>query len=335
MLSLYGAGDRAAALRAYQRFRKVVAEETGLEPCQPIQDLHQRILASGSVFDLRLPANRSISSNGSSDPIPRQLPRDPADFVGRGEELVQLRCHEALPGRTAGLPTMSSPSPDPRVRVSRPWPYGPRTWSATAFRAGSSTPTCTNVPGHPAARTPGGARQVPASPGSRPAHRSRRRRRGRSPVAQPARRQGRPRRARRRRRSGPGPSSAVGAEGQHDPADQPADLRPGRQLRSCANQQDEPDGGGHHARAAGGRRAGRQGRPGDDAPGRPLRKPAAGRGHRGGQAGEPAPAMPTASGRFPQRPTRRVVARTCLATRSAPARRVCDHLVSLILLIRT
>ncbi|WP_371779547.1 AfsR/SARP family transcriptional regulator [Streptosporangium subroseum] len=92
MLSLYGAGDRAAALRAYQRFRKVVAEETGLEPCQPIQDLHQRILASGSVFDLRLPAKSiHLVEAAPCDPIPHQLPRDPADFVGRGDELVQLR----------------------------------------------------------------------------------------------------------------------------------------------------------------------------------------------------------------------------------------------------
>lgn len=92
MLGLYGAGDRAAALRAYQRLRKTVVEETGLEPSHLIQDLHQQMIASGSVFDLKFPPKPfHLVDAAPRDPIPRQLPCDPGDFVGRTEELVRLR----------------------------------------------------------------------------------------------------------------------------------------------------------------------------------------------------------------------------------------------------
>jgi DNA-binding SARP family transcriptional activator len=116
MLSLYGAGDRDAALRAYQRLRKTVVQESGLEPCSPIQDLHQRILASDSVVELIASPEpvRAVEAL-QQVPVPRQLPRDPADFVGR----------------------TSSRSPERPGRVSRPWPCGPRIWSATVFRVGS------------------------------------------------------------------------------------------------------------------------------------------------------------------------------------------------------
>ncbi|WP_406317250.1 tetratricopeptide repeat protein [Streptosporangium sp. NBC_01639] len=91
MLGLYGAGDRAAALSTYQGLRKTIVEETGLEPSRPIQNLHQRILASASVLDLTAPqAPLPAVEARPQAPIPRQLPRDPADFVGRAEELVRL-----------------------------------------------------------------------------------------------------------------------------------------------------------------------------------------------------------------------------------------------------
>ncbi|MFF5212631.1 BTAD domain-containing putative transcriptional regulator [Streptosporangium sp. NPDC000396] len=92
MLGLYGTGDRPAALEAYQRLRKALREETGLDPSQPIQDLHQRILTSSNLPDpTSRPGSAHLTQTSRSTPVPRQLPRDPTDFVGRVEELVQLR----------------------------------------------------------------------------------------------------------------------------------------------------------------------------------------------------------------------------------------------------
>ncbi|GGL03674.1 AfsR/SARP family transcriptional regulator [Planomonospora parontospora] len=90
MLALHRSGDRVGALEAYQRFRKVLVEETGLEPGRQVQELHQRILTSGSETGPVPSAGASQPSEARPAP-PRQLPRDLTGFVGRTEELVRLR----------------------------------------------------------------------------------------------------------------------------------------------------------------------------------------------------------------------------------------------------
>ncbi|MEU6738658.1 AfsR/SARP family transcriptional regulator [Streptosporangium sandarakinum] len=94
MLALHGAGDRAAALHAYERLAKAVMERTGLEPSPTLRDLHRRIISSTEVTRPASPgAERStgISVTAGTVPVPHQLPRDPGGFVGRAEELVRLR----------------------------------------------------------------------------------------------------------------------------------------------------------------------------------------------------------------------------------------------------
>jgi DNA-binding SARP family transcriptional activator len=44
MLALYRSERRADALRVYQSARKILIDELGLEPCMPLQDLHEAIL---------------------------------------------------------------------------------------------------------------------------------------------------------------------------------------------------------------------------------------------------------------------------------------------------
>ncbi|GGP78638.1 AfsR/SARP family transcriptional regulator [Streptosporangium pseudovulgare] len=94
MLALHGAGDRAAALHAYERLAKAVMERTGLEPSPTLRDLHRRIISSTEVTRPASPGperSTGISVTAGTVPVPHQLPRDPGGFVGRAEELVQLR----------------------------------------------------------------------------------------------------------------------------------------------------------------------------------------------------------------------------------------------------
>ncbi|MFI7639093.1 AfsR/SARP family transcriptional regulator [Nonomuraea sp. NPDC049400] len=52
MLALYRCGRRADALAEYTRARKILVEETGLDPAEELHDIHQRILAQDSSLDL-------------------------------------------------------------------------------------------------------------------------------------------------------------------------------------------------------------------------------------------------------------------------------------------
>ncbi|MEU6945149.1 BTAD domain-containing putative transcriptional regulator [Streptomyces sp. NPDC046316] len=85
MLALHHSGRPADALRHYQDTRRTLAEELGIDPGRPLQELHQRILQADA--SLAVPA-RASTAPGS--PVPRQLPAPPPLFAGRDEELGQL-----------------------------------------------------------------------------------------------------------------------------------------------------------------------------------------------------------------------------------------------------
>jgi DNA-binding SARP family transcriptional activator len=52
MVALFRAGRRADALRAYQRARRVLHDELGLEPARPLRDLHRSILLAHQRSDV-------------------------------------------------------------------------------------------------------------------------------------------------------------------------------------------------------------------------------------------------------------------------------------------
>ena len=76
MLALYRAGQQAEALAEYQKIRERLADELGVDPGQPLQELHQQILRA------------EVSVSGRQ--VPRQLPAGVRNFVGRDEELRLL-----------------------------------------------------------------------------------------------------------------------------------------------------------------------------------------------------------------------------------------------------
>ncbi|MGX4692076.1 BTAD domain-containing putative transcriptional regulator [Streptomyces sp. JNUCC 63] len=87
MLSLYRAGRRPEALEVFQRIRRVLTRELGLEPCSELQRLHQQMLAGDRRLDL--PGGRTTVRGASADEPPVTLPGS-VPLMGRDAELTQV-----------------------------------------------------------------------------------------------------------------------------------------------------------------------------------------------------------------------------------------------------
>lgn len=97
MLALYRGGRQADALAAYQRLRRTLDEELGIEPSQPLRDLELAVLRQDSSLDAPAPAVTMLPADPVA-PVPAQLPPAMAAFAGRGGELADL---DALLSRSA------------------------------------------------------------------------------------------------------------------------------------------------------------------------------------------------------------------------------------------
>lgn len=97
MVALYRSGRQADALTTYQRLRRRLVEELGIEPSPQLQALHRRILhqdlddQSNEVVEGALP---DISTPG----VRRVLPNTTTSFVGRRDETERV---EAMLGSHA------------------------------------------------------------------------------------------------------------------------------------------------------------------------------------------------------------------------------------------
>ncbi|MFG2332172.1 BTAD domain-containing putative transcriptional regulator [Streptomyces sp. NPDC048604] len=87
MLSLYRAGRRPDALEVFQKIRRVLIRELGLEPCSDLQWLHQQVLAGDRGLDL--PAGRPMVHAAPESRPPVKLPAD-APLIGRDTELARV-----------------------------------------------------------------------------------------------------------------------------------------------------------------------------------------------------------------------------------------------------
>jgi DNA-binding SARP family transcriptional activator len=87
MLALYRCGQKAEALRWFDRARRRLAAELGADPAPRLQRLHQQVLRADPALD---PPGREPTVVAEIVPVPRQLPGDVPAFTGREGELAAL-----------------------------------------------------------------------------------------------------------------------------------------------------------------------------------------------------------------------------------------------------
>jgi DNA-binding SARP family transcriptional activator len=87
--ALYRSGRQADALAAYDRIRRRLADELGVDPGPVLQQLHQWIL-SGDPAAMAAPQRASGEPAPSDRTVPRQLPSAVPGFVGRATQLERL-----------------------------------------------------------------------------------------------------------------------------------------------------------------------------------------------------------------------------------------------------
>ncbi|MEU6171633.1 tetratricopeptide repeat protein [Streptantibioticus parmotrematis] len=94
MQALYRDDRQAEALEAFRTLRQTLADELGVEPSAPLQDLHARILNADPTLR-RTPAKAATATGAARNAArPRrascQLPSETRSFTGRQQQLEQL-----------------------------------------------------------------------------------------------------------------------------------------------------------------------------------------------------------------------------------------------------
>ncbi|MFI5776786.1 BTAD domain-containing putative transcriptional regulator [Nocardia sp. NPDC051570] len=90
MLALYRSGRQVDALHIYERTRRRLAEELGIDPGDELRSLHGAILRHDPALQEFGAPDEPITIRRGEDTRPRSSPPNPEAFAGRDEELHRL-----------------------------------------------------------------------------------------------------------------------------------------------------------------------------------------------------------------------------------------------------
>jgi DNA-binding SARP family transcriptional activator/tetratricopeptide (TPR) repeat protein len=121
MVALYRCGQRGEALAAYQRARRALVADLGVEPGPPLRDLQRAILAGAPV---PRPGD-AVGLPIVSRLLPAQLPPDTSGFTGRREQMAWLdrRRAEADLRDGAAIWMVTGPAGVGKTALATRWAY--------------------------------------------------------------------------------------------------------------------------------------------------------------------------------------------------------------------
>ncbi|MFB9906117.1 AfsR/SARP family transcriptional regulator [Allokutzneria oryzae] len=102
MIAMHRCGQRAEALGTYLRYRRLLADELGVDPGSRLQELYASLLRDDE--EVR-PAEEPVPERTAVVLRPAQLPPEPAGFAGREAELSWM--DSLLSGRTGSAPQVA------------------------------------------------------------------------------------------------------------------------------------------------------------------------------------------------------------------------------------
>jgi DNA-binding SARP family transcriptional activator/tetratricopeptide (TPR) repeat protein len=133
MLACHRSGRQKQALDTYQRLRRSLADELGVDPGPALQRLHTGILRRDPALDPPAPADGPVRL-GAADattildaptwsPRPAQLPARTGHFTGRADELDQLDRVLPVPGEEPCIGVVTGPAGIGKTALAVQWAH--------------------------------------------------------------------------------------------------------------------------------------------------------------------------------------------------------------------